>query len=100
MRVRRIDQNPATPIDTFQCFMHVHPMDSENNGVALDRLLPGTCDGAGAEIGDEISQCLRTSGIGHNYSVTSVYQVMTERTSYIPGAYESYFHNLSPFIDG
>jgi hypothetical protein len=55
MRVRRIDQNSATPIDTFQCFRHVHPMDSKNNDVALGRLLPGDRDGARTEISDKIS---------------------------------------------
>ena len=98
MRVSRIDQNSATPIDTFQRFTHVHPMYSENNDVALGRLLSSPRDGAWTKISDKMSQGLRTSGIGHNYSVTSVYQVMAERTSYIPGSYKSYLHDQSPFI--
>jgi hypothetical protein len=73
MRVSRIDQNSATPIDVFQRFAHFHPMYSENNDVALGRLFPGPCDGTCTEIGDEISQCLRTSGIRYNYRVTRVY---------------------------
>jgi hypothetical protein len=56
MRVSRIDQNSATPIDTFQRFTHVHPMYSENNDVALGRLILGLRDGAGAEIVYKISQ--------------------------------------------
>jgi hypothetical protein len=66
MRVRRIDLKSATPIDSFQHFWHVHPIRSENNDIALGRLLPGPRDGAWAKIGDKISQCLRASGIGHD----------------------------------
>ena len=61
-------------------------MDSENNDVALGRLLPGSCEGAWTEIGDEISQCRRTSRIGYNYGVTGVYQVTAERACYVPGS--------------
>ena len=90
MCVRRIDQNSATPIDTFQRFTHLHPMYRENNEVALGRLFLAPRDGAGAEIGDEISQCRRTSGIGYNYGVTSVYQMAAERAGYSTGTYKSY----------
>jgi hypothetical protein len=71
-------------------------MDSENNDVALGRLFRGSCDGAWTEIGDEISQCLRTSGIGYNYGMTSVYQVTAERACYVPGSQKTYFHNPPP----
>jgi hypothetical protein len=40
----------------------------------------------GDEIGDEISQCLWTSGIGYNYRVTSGYQVTAESACYVPGS--------------
>jgi hypothetical protein len=93
MRVRRIDQNSVTPIDTFQRFPHVHPMYSENNDVALGRLLPGPRDGARVEISDKTSQRRRPSGIGYNYGVTSIYQMAAERACYATGAYESYFHD-------
>ena len=73
MRVRRIDQNSATPIDAFQGFRHLYSMRSENDDVALGRLLPGPCDGARTEFGDKISQCRRTPGIGYYYGVTRVY---------------------------
>ena len=86
MRVSRIDQNSATPIDAFQRFAHFHPMYSENNHVALSRLLPGPRKGARTEISDEISQCLRTSGIGYNYGVARVYQVTAECACYVPGS--------------
>jgi hypothetical protein len=86
VRVSRIDQDPATPIDTFQHFRHFHPMDSENNGVALGRLFHGPRDGARTEISDKISQCVWTSGIGHNYSMTSGYQVTADGTCYVPGS--------------
>jgi hypothetical protein len=88
MRVRRIDQNSATPIDTFQRFPHVHPMYSENNDVALGRLLPGPRDGARAEISGKTSQRRRPSGIGYNYGVTSICQMAAERACYATGAYD------------
>src|SRR5580658_7346203 len=96
MRVSRIDQNSATPIDAFQRFAHVHPMYSENNDVALGRLFLGPRDGAGTKISDKISQCLRTSGIRYNYGVTRVYQVTAKRACYVPGSQKTYFHNLPP----
>src|SRR5215469_7718607 len=96
MCVCRIDQNSATPIDTFQRFRNVHPMYSENDDVALGRLLPGPCDGAWAEIGDEISQCRRTSGTRYNYGVTSVHQVTGKRACYVPSSYKTDFHNPAP----
>ena len=83
MRVCRIDQNSAAPIDTFQRFRHVHPMYSENNDIAFGCLLLRPCDGAWTEIGDKISQCLRTSGIGYNDGMTSGYQVTTERACHV-----------------
>ncbi len=91
MRVGRIDQNSATPIDAFQRFRHVHPRCSENNDVALGRLLPGPRDGAWTKISDEISQCLRTSGIGYNYGMTSGYQMAAERARYVTGTYKPTF---------
>jgi hypothetical protein len=96
VRVSRIDQDPATPIDTLQRLVHVHPMYSENNHVALGRLLLGPRDGARTEISDKISQRLRTSGIRYNYGVTSVYQVTAECACYVPGAQKTYFHNPPP----
>jgi hypothetical protein len=71
-------------------------MDSENNGVALGRLLRCSCDGALTEIGDEISQCRRTSRIAYNYGVTSVYQVTAERACYVSGSQKTYSHNPPP----
>jgi hypothetical protein len=68
-------------------------MDGENNDVALGRLLPGPCDGARTEIGDEIGQCRRTPGIGYNYGVTSVYQMAANRTRYVTSTYKPYFYD-------
>src|SRR5580698_6238028 len=96
VRVSCIDQNSATPIDTFERFTYVHPMYSENNDVAPGRLLPGPRDGARTEIGNKNSQRLRTSGIGYNYGMTSGYQVTTKRAGYGTGAYKPYFHRQSP----
>jgi hypothetical protein len=70
MRVSRIYQNPATPIDAFQRFTHFDPMYSENNDVALGCLFPSPGDGAWTKISDKMSQCLWTSGIGYNYGMT------------------------------
>jgi hypothetical protein len=98
MRVRRIDQNSAVPVDAFQRFRHVHPMCSENNNVAVSRLLLGPRDGAWTKIRDKIGQCLWTSGIGYNYCMTSGYQMAAECTRHGAGAYKSYFHNHSPFF--
>ena len=50
MRVRRIDQNSAMPIDTFQRFRPVHPTGGENNNIALRRLLLRPCAGGRTEI--------------------------------------------------
>jgi hypothetical protein len=97
MCVRRIDQDASSPINTLECVSYTHPMSGENNDVALGRLLPGPCDGAWTEIGGKISQCLRTSGIGYNYGVTSDDQVTADRTRYVPGSQETYFHNPPPF---
>src|SRR5580692_9654189 len=71
MCVRRIDQDASSPINTLECVSYTHPMSGENNDVALGRLIPGPRDGAWTEISDKLSQCLRTSGIGYNYAVTS-----------------------------
>jgi hypothetical protein len=97
MRVRRIDQNSAALIDTFQRFRHARPIYSENDDVALGRLLPGTCDGSWAKIGNKISQCLRPSGIGYDYGMTRDDQVATDRTRNFACTYKSYFHDQSPF---
>jgi hypothetical protein len=82
----RLIQNSAVPIDTLQRFTHIHPMHSENNDVALRRLLlrPGDC--SRTKIGDKLGQCRRASGIGYNHGVTGVYQVTAERACYIPGS--------------
>ena len=97
MRVRRIDQNSATPIDTFQRFRHTSPNYGKNNEVALGCLLLGPCDGAWTEISDKIGQCRRTPGIGYNYGMTSGYQMAAECTRYLAGTYKTYFHNPPPF---
>jgi hypothetical protein len=73
-------------------------MYSENNDVALGRLFPGPRDGAQTEVSDKLSQCLRTSGIGYNYGMTSVYQMVAEGTRYGTGTYKTYFHDQSPFF--
>jgi hypothetical protein len=86
--VSRIDHNSAMPIDTFQRFRNVHPMCSENNDVAFGRLLLGSRDGGWPKISDEISQCLRASGIGYNYGMTSGYQMAAERTRYVTSTYK------------
>ena len=53
MCVRRIDQNSATPIDTFQRFIHVQPFSSQNNNFTFGGLLfrAGNC--VGTEISDK-----------------------------------------------
>jgi hypothetical protein len=73
-------------------------MDCENNDVALGRLFPGPRDGAWAKIGDKINQCLWTSGIGHDYGMTRVYQMAAERAGYGTSTYKPYFHGQSPFF--
>ena len=50
-------------------------MGGENDDVALGRLLLCPCAGAWAEVSDKLSQCLRTSGIGYHYCMTSDYQM-------------------------
>src|SRR5580693_1111220 len=96
MRVRRVDQNAAAPVDTFQRFRHLYPMCSKNNDVTFGRLLFCAGDGAWTKAGDKISQCLRTSGIGYDDGVTSVDQVTTECACHVPGSNKSYFHDQSP----
>ena len=96
MRVRRVNQNSAAPIDSFQRCRYIHSMGSENNDVAFGRLLLRPGDGAWTEIGDKICQCLRTSGVGHNDVVPSVYQMTAECASDIPRSYKSYFHDSPP----
>ena len=96
MRVRRVDQDATSPIDTLQCFRHLRPMCSENDDIAFGCLLLRGCNGARAESGDKISQGLRTSGIGYNHGVTSVYQVTSEGTCYVSRSYKSYFQNSPP----
>jgi hypothetical protein len=98
MRVSRIDQNSAAPIDTFQRFRHVHPVYSENNDVAVGSLLLRPSDRLWTEISDKTSQCLRTSGIGYNCGMTSGYQMADERTCYGAGAYKTYSRDRSPFF--
>jgi hypothetical protein len=71
---------------------------TRNNEVALGRLLFDSRDGARAKLGDKISQCLRTSGIGYDYGMTSVYQMAAERTGYVAGTDKSYFLDESPFF--
>jgi hypothetical protein len=73
-------------------------MDCKNNDVAFGCLLLRPGDGAWTEISDKISQCLRTSGIGYNYRMTSGYQMAAEGTRYGAGAYKTYFHDQSPFL--
>jgi hypothetical protein len=68
-------------------------MDSENNDVALGRLLPAPCDGAWAQISDKISQGLRTSGIGDNDGMTSCDQMAAEGARYLSGTDKPYFHH-------
>jgi hypothetical protein len=97
MRVRCIDQNAAVPIDPFQRFTHVDPMYSENNDVALDRLLPGSRDGAWTKVSDKSSQCLRTSGVGHDHVMTSGDEMTAECTRYLTGTNKTYFHDQSLF---
>ena len=55
MRVRRVDQNSAMPIDALQRFRHFHPIRRENNDVGIGRLLSGPCDGTRSKIGDKIA---------------------------------------------
>jgi hypothetical protein len=92
MRVRRIDQDSATPIYIFQRFTNVHPMYSENDDVALGRLLFRPGNRAWTEIGDKLGQCLRAPGIGYNYGMTSDYQMAAECSRNAAGTYKSYFH--------
>jgi hypothetical protein len=47
-----------------------NPLCSGNNDIALGCLFLRPGDGAWAEIGDKLSQCLRTSGVGYNHFVT------------------------------
>jgi hypothetical protein len=93
MRVRSVDQNSATPIDPLQGISDTWPMGCKNNDVAFGCLL--LCPGGGAwtKIGDNISQCLRTPGIGYNNGMTSGHQMASKRTRYGTGTYKSYFHD-------
>ena len=93
MCVRRIDQDAASPINTLESVSYTDPMRGKNDDVALGSLLLRPGDGAWTEISDKISQCLRTSGIGYNYGVTSGYQMTAKRGRYVTGAYKSYFHD-------
>ena len=97
MRVRRIDQNSATPIDAFQRFRHVHPMYSENNDVARGRLLPGPCDGARTMFSHKICQCLRTPGIRYKDGMTSGDQMAAESACYGTASIKPAFINRLPF---
>ena len=77
-------------------------MCGKNNDVAFGRLLLGPRDGAWTEISDKISQCLRTSGVGYNYGVTSGYQMAAERACYVTGTIKPIFMTnllllISPF---
>jgi hypothetical protein len=73
-------------------------MCGKNDDVALGSLLFRSGDCARTEISDKISQRLRTSGIGYNYGVTSIYQMAAEGTRYVAGTYKPYFHDQSPFF--
>jgi hypothetical protein len=97
MCVRRIDQDAASPINTFESVSYTDPMCRKNDDVALGSLLFRSGDGAWPKISDKISQCFRTSGIGHNYGMTSGDQVTAECPRYVAGTYKSYFHDQPPF---
>jgi hypothetical protein len=60
MRVSRIDQNSAMPIDTFQRFRHFHPIRGENNDLTLGSQLFSAGDCARTQINDKISQFIST----------------------------------------
>jgi hypothetical protein len=98
MCVRRIDQDAASPINALESVSHTDPMCGKNDDVALGSLLFRSGDCARTEISDKISQRLRTSGIGYNYGVTSIYQMAAEGTRYVAGTYKPYFHDQSPFF--
>jgi hypothetical protein len=73
-------------------------MRGENNDVALGCLLLRPSDRVWAKIGDKLSQCLRTSGIGYNHCMTSGYQMAAKRTCNDTCAYKPYSHDQSPFF--
>src|SRR5580704_1043224 len=100
MRVRRIDQDAASPINTLESVSYSDPMRGKKDDVALGCLLLRAGDGAWTETSDKISQCLRTSGIGYNDGVTSVDQVTTESPRYFTSTYKPHFHDESPFSVG
>ena len=66
MRVRRVDQDAASPINPLESIRHTDPSRGKNDDIAFGCLLLRPCDGAWAEIGDKIGQCGRTSGIRYN----------------------------------
>ena len=71
MRVRRIDQDASSPINTLESVSYTDPMRGKNDDIALGSLLLRPSDRVWTEISDKIHQCLRTSGIGYDYGVTS-----------------------------
>ena len=93
MRVSRIDQDSAAPINPFQRLRDVHPICSKNNDVALGRLLFRASDGAWAKISDKFSQRLRTSGVGCDYGVTGVNQMAARSYPLRYGTYKTQFHD-------
>src|SRR5215471_9276037 len=95
MRVCRVDEDASSPINTFQCFRHIHPMCSENDDVAFGRLPLRPCDGAWREVADKIRQGFRTSRIRYDDGVTSGDEMPTQCASYLAGSYKSYFHDPS-----
>ena len=61
MRVRRIDQDACSPIDTLESVSYADPMRGKNDDIALGSLLLRPGDGVWAEISDKINQCPRSS---------------------------------------
>jgi hypothetical protein len=73
-------------------------MCGQNDDVAIRGLLPGSGGGAGAEIGDKISQSFRSPGIGYDYRMTRIDQMTSKRACYITCTDKSYFHNSPPAV--
>jgi len=88
------------PINAFQGLGYFDPADSENDDVALGRLLLGTGGGARTKIGDKIGQRLWAPGIGDDDGMTGGDQMAAESTRHVAGTDESHFDGEPPVSVG